>query len=263
MNGLQVVEQKLVNFNGAEIMGVRTNDGKVHAGLTWVCEGIGLTEGQIKNERKRVQEDLVLKQGGRNLVLPTKGGLQEVLVIEIDFLPLWLAKISITPKMQQESPEVTENLIQYQLKAKDVLAAEFIGNQQPIVLTAEQQRREHLKLSIGTSERVDIIEEKLDSVINTMRIDGVEQQNLKLKGGFKVMQALGGKNSNAYHKISRRMFKAIWGEFNKYFNIPRYSELPKVNYEEGLKFIALWQPSTALRMEIEQHNRQIQLKIVR
>lgn len=134
--------------------------------------------------------------------------------------------------------------------------------QQPL-LTAEQQRREHLKMSIETSERVDIIEEKLDSVINTMRIDGVEQQNLKQKGAFKVMQALGGKDSTAYSRISRKVFKAMWGEFNKYFNIPRYSELPKVNYNDGVKFIGMWQPSTSLKLEVEQYNRQVQLKLVK
>jgi hypothetical protein len=47
----------------------------------------------------------------------------------IDFLPLWLAKISITPKMKKNNPELVEKLIQYQLKAKDVLAAAFLPQQ--------------------------------------------------------------------------------------------------------------------------------------
>lgn len=137
------------------------------------------------------------------------------------------------------------------------------SGQKSLVLTDEQRRREHLKLSIETSERLDQVETKLDSVVNTMRIDGVEQQNIKQRGGFKVIEMLGGKEANAYKKMSRRMFKALWGEFNKHFNIPRYSELPKVNYDEGLKFIALWQPSTSLRIEIEQCNRQMQLRIIK
>ncbi|MGE7114823.1 ORF6C domain-containing protein [Lysinibacillus sp. NPDC047702] len=135
--------------------------------------------------------------------------------------------------------------------------------EQPPVLTSEQQRREHLKLSIETSERVDMLEEKLESVFIQMRIDGVEQQNIQQKGAHKVMEALGGKTSPAYNKISRKVFRALWGEFNRYFKIPRYSELHKVHYEEGLQFIAMWQPSTSLKLEIEQCNRQVQLKLVK
>lgn len=56
-----------------------------------------LTKGQMKSERKKIQTDRVLLQGERNFVLPTEGGNQEVLCLKLDFLPLWLVKISITP----------------------------------------------------------------------------------------------------------------------------------------------------------------------
>ena len=42
--------------------------------------------------------------------LPTKGGNQEVLCLKLDFVPLWLAKISITPTREQETPELVFNL---------------------------------------------------------------------------------------------------------------------------------------------------------
>ena len=54
--------------------------------------------------------------------LPTQGGEQEVLCLNIDFVPLWLAKISITPSMKENNPRLVDKLIVYQLKAKDVLA---------------------------------------------------------------------------------------------------------------------------------------------
>ena len=51
----------------------------------------------------------------------------EMLCLKLDFLPLWLAKISITPTMKKENPQLVENLIEYQLKAKDVLASAFLN----------------------------------------------------------------------------------------------------------------------------------------
>lgn len=81
---------------------------------------------EMKNERKKINKDLVLSKGGSNLTLLTNGGEQEVLCIELDYLPLWLAKISLTPKMQKNNPTAVAKLINYQLKAKDVLAEAFI-----------------------------------------------------------------------------------------------------------------------------------------
>lgn len=118
---------KQVNFNGAQLMAAQDKDSKkVYVGVRWVCEGIGLSKGQMQAERVKIQDDLILSKGARNLVLPTNGGMQEVLCVDLDFLPLWLAKISITPKMQEEKSEVTDRLLGYQLKVKDVLADAFI-----------------------------------------------------------------------------------------------------------------------------------------
>lgn len=46
--------------------------------------------------------------------------------LKLDFIPLWLAKINVTPTMAKENPELADKLVQYQLKAKDVLADAFI-----------------------------------------------------------------------------------------------------------------------------------------
>jgi hypothetical protein len=120
---------KEVNFYGDKLYAAHEEiNNKTYIGVRWVCDGIGLSEGQRKNEIKRIKDDLVLKQGGRNLILPTNGGEQMTQCIELDFLPLWLAKISITPKMQKENEILTKKLVKYQLEAKDVLTKAFVRN---------------------------------------------------------------------------------------------------------------------------------------
>lgn len=126
MNDLTVKE---VNFMGDALMAAQDKEKNIWAGIKWICQGLGLSDGQTKSERKRLQSDTVLNKGGRNFVLPTNGGNQEVLCLKLDFLPLWLAKISITPKMKKETPELADKLVEYQLKAKDVLAAAFLPKQ--------------------------------------------------------------------------------------------------------------------------------------
>ena len=123
MNELEV---KKVPFMGTELMAARDNDGQIWAGIRWMCDGIGFSEGQRKRQIANIQEDTVLSKGGSNLILPTKGGTQRTLCLKLDYVPLWLAKIAITPKMERETPELAARLEQYQLKAKDVLAAAFL-----------------------------------------------------------------------------------------------------------------------------------------
>lgn len=124
MNELEI---KSVPFMGAELIAVRDSDGQIWAGVRWMCEGIGLSEGQTKNERAKIQKDKVLSRSGRNFVLNESGhGNREVLCLKLDYVPLWLAKISITPTMERETPELADRLEQYQLHAKDVLAAAFL-----------------------------------------------------------------------------------------------------------------------------------------
>ena len=123
MNELEV---RKVPFMGKELMAARDNDGQIWAGIRWMCDGIGFSEGQRKRQIANIQEDTVLSKGGSNLILPTKGGTQRTLCLKLDYVPLWLAKIAITPRMERETPELAARLEQYQLKAKDVLAAAFL-----------------------------------------------------------------------------------------------------------------------------------------
>lgn len=117
---------KEVDFMGDTLMAAKDREGKIWAGVKWFCEGLGLSENQIRRERKRVQSDMVISKGVRNLTLPTNSGVQDVLCLRNDFIPLWLAKINITQSMQENNPELVEKLTAYQLKAKDVLAEAFL-----------------------------------------------------------------------------------------------------------------------------------------
>lgn len=121
---------KNVNLFGDTIVAVQDHNGKVWAGVKWICDGLGLTEGQAKAEKKRVQEDLVLCEGTKFHPLGSGNANKEVLCLCNDYVPLWIAKITITPSMKKNNPELVDKLVKYQLEAKDVLAAAFLPQEQ-------------------------------------------------------------------------------------------------------------------------------------
>lgn len=125
------------------------------------------TSSQRNNQIEKIKADSTLSKGAGNFRLPTAGGEQSVLCLKLDFVPLWLAKINITPAMQAETPELAERLEAYQLKAKDVLAAAFLpkkargGDAKPMTdyqqMMAETRRRnaqiQEARIYIGMAKR--------------------------------------------------------------------------------------------------------------
>lgn len=126
MNSELIVKD--VEFHGDMLRAAQDPDGKVWVGVRWVCQGIGFGEDKIDNERKKIQKDIVLSKGVKFYSLGEDRAKSNVLCINLDYVPLWLAKIAITPTMQRENPVLVNKLIDYQLKAKDVLAAAFLGD---------------------------------------------------------------------------------------------------------------------------------------
>ena len=118
MNNNLIVKE--VEFNGNNLLAVKNKDNdKIYVGVNWVCDGLGL---DARRQKEKVQKHEVFSKGVSPLPLPSNGGEQDTLVIELDFLPLWLSNIN--PKLVGN--EVKEKLIQYQLKAKDILAKAFL-----------------------------------------------------------------------------------------------------------------------------------------
>lgn len=121
--------QKQVEFNGDILLAIKEEDtDKIYVAVKHICDALGLNENQRRTQYIKTQEDIVISRGVKKFSLPTNGGFQETYCIELDFLPLWLAKINanIIP-----NESVQEKLIEYQLKAKDVLAAAFLPQQKP------------------------------------------------------------------------------------------------------------------------------------
>lgn len=167
---------------GTNLMAARDTGGQIWAGVRWMCDGMGLSEGQRKRQIANIQTDRVLSKGGSNLTLPTNGGEQSVLCLKLDFVPLWLAKIAITPTMEAETPALADRLEQYQLRAKDVLAAAFmpvsatpdldaLSPQLKCLINIELRQREQAKAIEDTNTRLDSIGEVISLSPNSWRKD--------------------------------------------------------------------------------------------
>lgn len=99
-------------------------------------------------------------------------------------------------------------------------------------------------------------DKRITNLEENMRINGAQEYRINKNGRGKVVECLGGKDSNAYKTIGKKVFSQFWNEFKRYFQIPRYGELPKKRFEEGIRYIQEWTPDTGLRIDIKTLNEQ-------
>ena len=179
MHGLAV---KDVEFNGAMLRAAQIED-IVWVGVKWICDGLGLSEDRGKYERKKIQKDLVLSKGVNFYPLGTDNANSDGLCLMLEYLPLWLAKISITPTMKKENPELADRLVEYQLKAKDVLAEAFLPKRKEEIVPAVRNNMIQIPIPEvpNYAEEFEILYAKLDDL---------EEQNRKLYDGMSNMAKL-------------------------------------------------------------------------
>lgn len=179
MQGLAI---KDVEFNGATLRAAQIED-IVWVGVKWICDGLGLSEDRGKYERKKIQKDLVLSKGVNFYPLGTDNANSDVLCLMLEYLPLWLAKISITPTMKKENPELADRLVEYQLKAKDVLAEAFLPKRKEEIVPAVRNNMIQIPIPEvpNYAEEFEILYAKLDDL---------EEQNRKLYDGMSNMAKL-------------------------------------------------------------------------
>jgi Rha family phage regulatory protein len=150
--------------------------------------------------------------------------------------------------------------IQFKLKYIEAFNEMEKQLQQPRVLSDKEQLMASMRLSLEAAETLEKHDERIKNLENNMRIDSAQEQTIRKRANRAVVESLGGKSSPAYKTMAFKVFSAFWRDFKNHFEIPRYGDLPKKKFEEGLRFIDMWQPSTSLKIEIDNVNRQLRIE---
>lgn len=119
------------------------------------------------------------------------------------------------------------------------------GSRKPLTVAEQIQL-----LAQGTADH----EERIEKLENTMTIDYGQQKYLGDLVSIVVIEVLGGKNSNAYSEIGKKVFAECNRDVKSYFGVNARNNIPKLRYEEAVKYIKGWQPCTNTKMQIRDCN---------
>lgn len=123
--------------------------------------------------------------------------------------------------------------------------------------------RELLRLTIEaheqTTQRVDVLEEKVTALEETTTINSSQQYTLEKIAKTTVIRALGGIDSRAYQLMSRKIFSNIWRDYKNYFKLGSYRDTLKTDFDTAKEYLGSWSPEINTRLKIKEYNSQLSM----
>lgn len=115
---------------------------------------------------------------------------------------------------------------------------------------------EMMRIQLGM---IDDHEGRITELEQNMTIDYGQQMSLGDIVNRVVVDSLGGKDSNAYHEIGRKVFAECNRDLKHYFNINARNNVPKKKFDEAVDYVKNWQPCTNTRIMIQDCNAQLSM----
>lgn len=115
---------------------------------------------------------------------------------------------------------------------------------------------EMMRIQLGM---IDDHEDRITDLEQNMTIDYGQQMVLGDVVKKAVLNALGGKDSNAYHEVGKKVFAECNRDLKHYFRVNARNNVPKKRFDEAVQYAENWQPCTNTKMSIAQSNAQMNL----
>lgn len=126
------------------------------------------------------------------------------------------------------------------------------GSYQVKPMSPEEMMRIQLRMIDGHESRISNLE-------TNMVIDYGQQRVLEKEVSKVVIDVLGGKDSNAYREIGKKVFAECNRDVKDFFSVNSRNNIPKLKYDSAIEYIRNWQPCTNTRMQIQDCNAQMSL----
>lgn len=127
-NQVESLTIKEVKFLDDVLRVGQDKQGRIFVGVNDICKALGMNKARKDKEIIAVQKDETLKKGCKKFSSGAFYWFGSAITLQLDYIPLWLTKIKITPSMRVNNPNAANKLVEYQSQAKDVLAAAFFAN---------------------------------------------------------------------------------------------------------------------------------------
>lgn len=253
---------KSVDLMGDTVVAAMDGDGNIWTGINFFCRGLGMSKRQRDFQVEKVKADKALSKGCTLLRAGVLDPANEAYALRLDFIPIWLSKITITKKMEEQNPDLADKLLDYQLKAKDILAEAFLPKQEPPTSVAGQIQL-LAQGNVELNKRVDDIQADLQSLKMDLPILPIEADRITNAVKAKGVSVMGGKESNAYRNrsIVNKVYRDIYRQIYRNFEVSTYKALKRNQCDMVIEIVRKYELPVVLKDQIEQCNAQQKLNL--
>ena len=118
--------------------------------------------------------------------------------------------------------------------------------------------QEMMRIQLGM---IDDHEDRIKNLESNMVIDYGQQQALRQHVNKAVLNALGGKDTEAYAYISKVVFSECNRDLQDRFKVNSRNNIPRKRYEEAIDYVDHWEPKTNTKLKIDEYNRQQRFEV--
>lgn len=91
-------------------------------------------------------------------------------------------------------------------------------------------------------------EKRIAAIENKMTVNYELAENLKSAISYRAVEILGGKDAEAYKKLSKKLFSAFYKDIRRTFKVNSYKNLSVKNYDLAINYIENWEPKDEVLM---------------
>lgn len=250
---IETVEQKTVLFYDDELVAVRGDDRQVYVSLAHMCEVIGIDR---RSQVRRIRQHVVLGEGYYLGDVETSGGRQQMGLLRVDLVPMWLATLD----SGRVGDDIADKLVRYQKEAAKVLweafqegrltAAptldELLQSKSPaaqayrMAMAIAEMARNQLLFEAQVESRLGDYEQRLEQL--EARIDE-PRRTVSSSQASQISQAVKAVAMQMSKKTGRNEYGGVYGELYRRFEITSYKLLPASRFEEAMSFLNEWYAS--------------------
>lgn len=125
------------------------------------------------------------------------------------------------------------------------------GYQKPLT------QQEMMRIQLGM---IDDHESRIENLENNMTIDYGQQIVLQDAVNKTVVECLGGKGSEAYREISKKVFSECNRDLKHRFQVNARNNVPKLRFEEAVEYAKNWRTCTNTQIMIKDCNAQVRMQ---
>ena len=118
-----------------------------------------------------------------------------------------------------------------------------------------------MKVILMHDEKLVKIDQRVTGLENTMTIDYGQQKVLGDCVNRVMIDALGGKDSEAYREIGKKVFSECNRDLKNYFHVNARNNVPKKRFDEAMDYISGWRPCTNTILLIKECNSQMNMDV--